>query len=93
MAVDREPGVGLGSEAALSAPVAWGRTLARHRPAIAGYALPFLLILYLALEGGGYDPIVRGEVGIAVWWIVLLGAVAGVLPAARVSKAGLVMLA
>ncbi|MQA75864.1 MAG: tetratricopeptide repeat protein [Solirubrobacterales bacterium] len=65
---------------------------ARYGPAFAGYALPFLLVFYLAMKGGGYDPIVRGEIGVAVWWIVLLGAVAGVLPAARLSRAGLAML-
>jgi hypothetical protein len=64
----------------------------RHLPAIAGYALPFLLVVYLGLQGGGYDPIVRGEVGVAVWWLVLLGALAGALPAARVPRAGWAML-
>lgn len=59
----------------------------------AGYALPFLLILYLSLKGGAYDPIVRGEVGIAVWWMVLLGTAVGALPSARVSRAGWVALA
>ena len=62
-------------------------TVRRVAPAVAGYALPFLLVLYLALEGGGYDAVVRGEVGIAVWWIVLVGAAIGVMPAARLSRA------
>ena len=31
------------------------------------------------LENGGFDPIVRGEVGVAVWWIVLVGVAAGVM--------------
>ena len=57
-------------------------------PAIAGWALPFALVLYLALKGGGYDAVLRSEVGIAVWWIVLVGAAAGVLPAHRISTAG-----
>ena len=48
--------------------------LRRLGPAIAGWALPFALVLYLGLKGGGYDAVVRSEVGIAVWWIVLLGA-------------------
>ncbi|MGH7359806.1 MAG: hypothetical protein ACREJR_13420, partial [Candidatus Rokuibacteriota bacterium] len=59
---------------------------------LAGSALPFALVLYLALKGGGYDGIVRSEVGIAVWWIVLLGAVVGILPLARVRAAGWVAL-
>ena len=64
---------------------AWAR---RHGPAFAGWLLPFLLVLYLALEEGGYDAITRGEVGIALWWVVLVGAAVGVLPAARIGRAG-----
>lgn len=65
-------------------------------PALAGGVLPFALVLYLALKGGGYDAVVRSEVGIAVWWVVLLGALAGVLPSGRVGApawAGLGLLA
>jgi hypothetical protein len=51
--------------------------------------LPFSLVLYLALEGGGYDVLVRSEVGIAIWWIVLLGALVGVLPLQRLGRAEL----
>ena len=47
-----------------------------------------MLVLYLALKGGGYDDVIRGEVGVAVWWIVLLGALVGILPVARISRAG-----
>lgn len=60
----------------------------RHGPALAGWLLPFMLVLYLALEEGGYDAVTRGEVGIALWWIVLVGAAVGVLPAARIGRAG-----
>ena len=56
-------------------------------PAIAAWTLAFALVAYLALSNGGYDAVVRGQVGIAVWWIVLLGALAGILPA-RVGFAG-----
>ena len=68
-------------------------TLRRLGPAIAGYGLPFVLILYLALRNGGYDSIVRSEVGIAVWWLVLLGAAVGALPVARISRGGWIALA
>jgi hypothetical protein len=67
-------------------PLEISDTARRHGPAIAGWALPFVLVLYLALKGGGYDDVVRGEVGVAVWWIVLLGALAGVLPVARLGR-------
>ena len=49
-------------------------------PALAAWTLAFAVVAYLALSNGGYDTVVRSQVGIAVWWIVLLGALAGVLP-------------
>lgn len=61
-------------------------------PRLVGWLLPFVLVLYLALQGGGYDLIVRSEVGIAAWWIVLLGSLVGVLPRARIGRAGWAML-
>jgi len=59
----------------------------RIGPLLATWLLPFVLVLYLALKGGGYDLVVRSEVAIAIWWIVLLGAVAGLLPVARIGPA------
>ncbi|MCW3011336.1 MAG: hypothetical protein JWO90_1740 [Solirubrobacterales bacterium] len=49
-------------------------------PAFASWLLPFALILILALSGGGYDPLVRGQVGVAAWWLVIVGAATGVVP-------------
>lgn len=60
----------------------------RHGPPFAGWLLPFLLVLYLALKEGGYDAAIRSEVGIAVWWIILVGAVVGALPSARIPRVG-----
>jgi hypothetical protein len=57
-------------------------------PAVATWTLAFAVVAYLALSNGGYDTIVRSQVGVAVWWIVLLGAVAGVLPLGRIGVAG-----
>lgn len=68
-------------------------SIGRHGPAFAGWLLPFLLVLYLALEQGGYDGIVRGEVGVAIWWIVLVGAAVGVLPVAKLGRAAWIALA
>jgi O-antigen ligase len=59
---------------------------------LAEAGLPFVLIVYLALKGGGYSDIVYGQVGVAVWWVVLLGALVGVLPRARLPAAGWVAL-
>ena len=60
---------------------------------VATWVLGFLPVAYLALRGGGYDPIVRGEVGIAIWWIVLAGAAVGVMPRRRMGTAAWVGLA
>jgi hypothetical protein len=44
------------------------------------------LVLYLAVDGGGYDLIVRNQAGIVVWWVVIVGAAAGVLPVGRLGR-------
>ena len=62
-------------------------------PAAAGFGIPFLLVVYLALEAGGYDIVLRSQFGIIVWWAVLLGVAAGMLPVLRVTRAGLRALA
>jgi hypothetical protein len=49
--------------------------------AIAAGTLTFALVLYLSLNGGGYDIVPRSDAGEVVWWIVLLGAAGGLLPA------------
>jgi tetratricopeptide (TPR) repeat protein len=65
--------------------------LARYRerfgPILGSTVLPFALVLYLALEGGGYDVVVRSEAGVAIWWIVLLGALVGILPVRPLGRA------
>jgi hypothetical protein len=49
----------------------------------ATWLLGFAPTVYLALSGGGYDIVARSEIGIVVWWLMLLGALAGVLPRTR----------
>jgi hypothetical protein len=44
------------------------------------WALCFALVLYLGLEGGGYDPLVSEPVGIALWWVLLAGILVGAMP-------------
>jgi O-Antigen ligase len=51
--------------------------------AAAVWLLGFGLVVFLGLNGGGYDPIVRDQIGIAVWWGVLLGLGVGALPLNR----------
>lgn len=71
----------------------WDVSREQLAPILAGTILPFALVFYLALEGGGYDEVVRSEVGVAIWWIVLLGALVGVLPLRRPGRAELICLA
>jgi hypothetical protein len=51
--------------------------------AVAVWLLGFGLVVFLGLNGGGYAPIVRDQLGIAVWWGVLLGLAVGALPLNR----------
>jgi hypothetical protein len=75
------------------------RALALRLPAvpwdaITAWSLSFATVFYLALRGGGYDVVVRDQVGILIWWVVLLVAVAGMVPRLTpVSWAGLAVLA
>jgi hypothetical protein len=72
----------------------------RVGPILGGFVLPFALVLYLGLEGGGYGvglegaregatngAILRSEVAIAAWWLLLLGSLATALPFARIGRA------
>jgi len=52
-------------------------------PATATWLLGFSLIVYLGLNGGGYDPLVHDQIGILVWWIGFAGVAIGVLPRRR----------
>jgi hypothetical protein len=60
--------------------------------AVTVWLLGFGLVLYLALNGGGYDTIVRNQVGVAVWWIVMLGIAIGFMPVRRPGPAVLASL-
>jgi hypothetical protein len=54
--------------------------------ALSAWVLTSALIVYLGLDGGGYALAVHSQIGIAVWWIVIVGAVFGLLPVARLSR-------
>jgi O-Antigen ligase len=51
--------------------------------AVVPWLLGFVLVAYLGLKGGGYDPLVHDQAGIAAWWIVLAGTMVAVLPRHR----------
>lgn len=72
------------SWAADFARVDWG--------AVWNWLLCFGLVAFLGLEGGGYDPLVHDQVGIAAWWVVLATALAGALPRRRIGRLGLTAL-
>lgn len=46
----------------------------------------FGLVVYLGLEGGGYDALVHDQVGIAVWWVLLAATLVGALPRRRFGR-------
>lgn len=58
----------------------------RGLPSLGVWTLGFAPVIYLALMGGGYDMVVHSQAGIAVWWIVLCGVAAGVLPLVRLRR-------
>ncbi len=61
--------------------------------ALAAWALGACLVTYLALQAGGYDAIVRGEVGVAVWWVALCAVCCGALPLPVHSRAAIALVA
>jgi hypothetical protein len=67
-------------------------SLRRHRwrvdvPALCTWTVAFTLVTYLGLRGGGYDIVVRSDAAVMAWWIILLGALARILPT-RISAPG-----
>ena len=71
----------------------WPAALKRTSPVVAGFALPFILIVYLAFNAGGYGVVVRSEIGLVAWWIVVVGSLCSVLPISRPTKQGAIALA
>jgi tetratricopeptide (TPR) repeat protein len=53
-----------------------------HLPlrAVVGWTASFALVTCLAFSDGGFDTIPRSQVGVVVWWIVLLLAAIGIFP-------------
>lgn len=60
--------------------------------AVWNWVLCFGLVVFLGLEGGGFDQLVYDQVGIAAWWAVLALALAGVLPRRRIGRLALAAL-
>lgn len=81
-------------EAVARSPVRLGWSALRRFDAgnFAAWLVPAALVVYLALENGGYGPVERGQIGLLAWWVVLAGTVVGALPVAGGTRAGRVML-
>jgi hypothetical protein len=81
-------------EATARIPVSVSRRL---RPGAAADLATSLLsastVVYLSLSNGGYEVTERSEIGVIVWWILLLGTLTGALVVTRSSLAGRVLLA
>jgi hypothetical protein len=58
----------------------------------ATWLLAAALVVYLALQNGGYDPIPRDQIGVAVWWALLLGVAVEALPVPGRTRPALVAL-
>lgn len=48
----------------------------------------FVPLVWLGLSGGGFEPIVRGQVGILIWWVLILGLALGLLPLGKIGQRG-----
>lgn len=60
--------------------------------AVVTWVLCFGLVAYLGIDGGGYDPLTHDQVGIAVWWVLLVGVLVGALPRIGPTRLALVAL-
>jgi O-antigen ligase len=60
---------------------------------VAAWLVGFAPIVYLALSGGGYDVIVRSEIGLVACWAVLLGVLVGLIPRAGLTRASWIAVA
>jgi O-Antigen ligase len=48
--------------------------------AVSTWLLGFVLVVYLGLKGGGFDPLVSDQVGVAIWWVLLATVAVGATP-------------
>jgi hypothetical protein len=58
-----------------------------------GFVFALLLALLLAFNGGGYDVVIRHQVGLVVWAVIAVGLGTGLLPRAKLTPATWVALA
>jgi O-Antigen ligase len=79
---------------AVQSAAPWSRALRRvDVGAVRTWALAGGLVLYLGLEGGGYDIVVRNQVGVVLWWVVAVCTIWGILPRTRLTRSAWTALA
>src|SRR3954452_15835043 len=52
------------------------------------FFIPAAVLVYISLKRGGYDVVVFSQVGVVVWWFLLVAAVSGALVTLRMGRAG-----
>lgn len=52
----------------------------------------FLPLVWLGLSGGGFDAVVRGQVGIVIWWVLILGLALSLIPLGAIGQRGWIAL-
>jgi hypothetical protein len=60
--------------------------------AVCAWVLAGALVLYLAFDGGGYGIAAHSQVGIIVWWIVVVCSAWGLLPVRRLTRPAWIVL-
>ncbi len=70
----------------------WAGTGRPDLPALATWAFGAVVVAYLLLQNGGYDPIVRDEVGIAIWVVAICGIAVGAFPPPTATRWGTALL-
>src|SRR5215212_1524920 len=76
---------------AIAKPLALpGERAGDRMPVVGAWLLGFAPLTLLALQGGGYDAVIRSQAGIAVWWILALGCAVGAITPAMPSRRALV---
>ena len=70
------------------APTRWVQTRIDVQ-AVSAWVLALALVLYLAIDGGGYAFATHSQIGIAVWWIVVVSAAWNLLPVTRLTRAAI----
>lgn len=82
----------LGDVSAIAA-TSGGRDARRIAQAVAAFLIVGATITVLGVNGGAYDIVVRQRFALVLWWVIAMGAVAGVLPRGRPARSGGVVLA